>query len=102
MIDIAQCKLEQFVRQDAPSVGEAEQAVVREDRSAAHSPSVYDCLDAKIAQTAVSMNNFDSLSYHDIAENRKEGEDGRKRRLAINDKEGNVIDLKPVGQVSNT
>lgn len=38
MVDIAQREFEEFVGENAPSIGEAEQTMIREDSPQAHGP----------------------------------------------------------------
>lgn len=55
---------------------------------------------AQTTKTGMAMYNLNPLADGDIAKYGEEGEDGWERRLAIDDKEGNVVNLEPVGQVS--
>ena len=100
MINVAQCKLEQLVGQNAPSICKAKQTVVRKDCPQAHCPRMQDGLMAQAAKTSMSMDNLNALANYDIAEDGKEGEDGGKGRLAVDDEKGNVVDLEAVGQVA--
>lgn len=45
---------------------------------------------------------LDPLTYDDIAEDGEEREDGRKGRLAVDDKEGYVVDFEAIGKVAYT
>lgn len=50
----------------------------------------------------MAVYNLNFLANHNIAKDREEGEDGRERRFAIDDEEGDVVDLQPIGQVAHT
>jgi len=46
------------------------------------------------------MDYLDSFADHDIPEYGKEGEDGRKSRLAVDDEKWHVIDLEAICEMS--
>lgn len=46
------------------------------------------------------MDDVDLLPYEDVPEDRKKGEDGGKGCRAVDDKEGNVVDLEAIGEVA--
>ena len=48
------------------------------------------------------MDNVDVLPNHNIAEYREEREDSRERRFAVDDEERDVVDLEPIGKVTNS
>ena len=50
----------------------------------------------------MAMDNIDLLSDDDIAEYWEKGEDGRKCRFAVDDKEGNVVDLQSIREITHT
>ena len=50
----------------------------------------------------MAMDDLDSFAYNDIAEDWKEGEDGRESSLAVYDEEGDIVDLQSIRKVSNT
>jgi hypothetical protein len=50
----------------------------------------------------MSMDDLDSFAYNDIAEDWKEGKDGRERSLAVYNEEGYVVNLQSICKVSNT
>lgn len=53
------------------------------------------------AQTGVAVDNLDSFSDDNIPEDRKEGEDGWKGGFAVDDEEGDVVDLEAIGEISD-
>lgn len=101
MVDIAESKLEQLVGQDAGSIGEAKQTVISEDSAQTHGTGMQDGLMAQAAQTGMAMNDLDLLTDDNVAKDGEEGEDGGEGSLAIDNKEGYVIDLEAVGQVAD-
>ena len=101
MVYVTQGELEQLVGENAGGVGEAKQTVVGEAGAQPHGAGVQDGLVAQGAQTGMAVNNLDALAQHNLAENGEEGEDRRHGRLAVDDEEGNVVHLEPVGQVSH-
>jgi hypothetical protein len=99
MVDIAQCELEKLVCEDAACVREAEQTVVRKDGPQTHGPGMQYRLIAQTAQTGMAVYDLDALPNDDVAEDGKEGEDGRKGRLAVYDQKGHVVDFEAIGEV---
>jgi hypothetical protein len=49
----------------------------------------------------MSMDDLDSFAYNDIAEDWKEGKDGRERSLAVYNEEGYIVNLQSICKVSN-
>lgn len=49
----------------------------------------------------MAVNDVDLLTDDDVAEYWKEGEDGGKACRAVDDEEGHVVDLEPIGEVAN-
>jgi hypothetical protein len=49
----------------------------------------------------VSVDDFDLLADYDVPKYGEEGKDRRKGGLAIDDKEGYMIDLEAIGQIAN-
>jgi hypothetical protein len=49
----------------------------------------------------MAMHNLDSLTNDNVAKDREEGKDCRKRRLAIDDEKGDVVDLEAICEVSH-
>ena len=47
------------------------------------------------------MDDLYTLTNHNVAEYREEGEDGGEGRLAIDDEEGDVVDLEAIGEVAD-
>ncbi len=54
------------------------------------------------AHGGVTVYNLYPLSNDDVAEEREEGEDGRKGGGAVDDGKGNMEDFDAIGQVSDT
>lgn len=50
----------------------------------------------------MAVYNVDPLANDNIPEHGKEGEDGREGRLAIDNKEWYIIDLKSIGEIAYT
>lgn len=48
------------------------------------------------------MHDFDLLSYNDISEYWKEGEDSGKSSFSIDDKKRYMVDLEAIRKISNT
>ncbi len=71
-MDVAQCKLEELVGQNARSIRKSEKRVVGKDRPEAHSPCVEYRFVAQAAKTCMPMNNFNFLTNDDVAKDWKE------------------------------
>jgi hypothetical protein len=102
MVNITKRKLQELVGQYAPCVCKPKQAVVRKDSPQTHCPSVKNGLVAQAAETSMAVYYLDSFANHDISEDREEGEDSREGRLSVDDEEGDVVDLKTIGEVPHT
>lgn len=76
--------------------------MVGEDSSQTHRAGVEDGFSTEATETGMAMDDFDLFAYDNVAENREEGEDCREGGLAIDDEEGNVIDLESVGEIPDT
>lgn len=100
MINVAQSELEQLVGENTPSICKAKQTVICKDGSQSHCTCMQDGLVTQAAETGVPMDNLNALADDNVAEDREEGEDGGKGRFAVDDQEGNVVDLEPIGQVA--
>lgn len=100
MVHITQRELEQLVGKNASSVGKPKQGVIREDCSYAHGPGMQGCFPAQTAEGSMSVDDVDLLSYEDITEYREEREDGGKGCRAVDDEEGDVVDLEAIGKVA--
>lgn len=100
MIHIAQHKFQELVGQDARSVGEPKQRVVRKDGSQAHSTGMQNRLVSQVAQATMAVHDFYALADDNVAEDGEEGEDGRERGGAVDDEERDMVDFEPVGQVA--
>ena len=61
-----------------------------------------DGLMAQAAETGVAMDDVNLLTNDNVAEDGEEGEDGREGRLAINNKEGHMVDLETIGQIADS
>jgi hypothetical protein len=99
MVDITQGKFEQFVGQDRSCICEAKKRMVRKNRSQSHGSSMQDGLMTEAAEAGMAMHNLNFFSYYYISEHRKEREDSRHRRLAVDDQKWNVVDLEAIGKV---
>lgn len=75
--------------------------MVGKDGADAHGASMQCCFPAQAAEGGMPMYNIDLLSDDNVAEDRKEGEDGRQGGGTVDDPEGHVVDLEAVGQVAN-
>ena len=102
VVHVAQRKLQQFIRQDAGGVCEAEQGVVGENGPQAHCSGMDNGLATQVAQAGMSVHDLNLLSYDDVAEDGKEGKDGGEGGFAIDDEEGHMVHLKAVRQVAHT
>lgn len=76
--------------------------MVRENSPQSHSPGVNDCLNAKIAETSMTVDDFDTFADDDVPKDGEEREDSWKGRLSIDDEEWHVVDFDAVGQVTDT
>ena len=56
---------------------------------------------AKTAQTGVTVDDVDLLADHDVSEYGEEGEDGREGGGAVDDGEGDMVDLDAVRKISD-
>lgn len=54
------------------------------------------------AETSMAMYDLNFFSYDDVAENRKEGEDSRHGRFAVDHEEGNMVDLEAIGEIADS
>lgn len=52
-------------------------------------------------EASMAMYDLNFFSYDDVAENRKEGEDGRHGRFAVDHEKRNVVDLEAIGKIAN-
>jgi hypothetical protein len=101
MIHVAQGKLQQLVCENTRRICEAEKTMIRKTRPQSHGASVQDGLVAHAAQRRMSMHNLDLLAQHDLAEYGEEGEYGWHGGFAVDDEEGDVVYLEPVGKVAH-
>jgi hypothetical protein len=102
MVDITESELEKLVRQNAPRIGEAKQTVIRKDGPQTHGPRMQYGLMTQATKTGMTVHYLNLLADADIAEDGEEREDGGEGGLAIDDPEGDVIDLEAVCEVSHT
>lgn len=56
----------------------------------------------KVAEACMPMDDLDLLANDDVSEDGKEGEDCRKSRFPVDDKEGNVVDFETICKISNS
>jgi len=56
----------------------------------------------EIAETPMSMNNFDLLANDNVSKDRKEREDSWKCCLPVYDEERNVVDLQAICKISHS
>lgn len=75
--------------------------MIGEDGPDAHGPGVQCGLPAEVAEGGMAVYNVDLFTDDDVPEDREEGEDGRKACRAVDDEEGHVVDLEPVGEVAD-
>lgn len=75
--------------------------MIRKDSPQSHGSCMQDALVAETAKTAMPMNDLNSLTDADVTQRRKEGEDGGKGSLAVNDKERDVVDFESVIKIAN-
>jgi hypothetical protein len=61
-----------------------------------------DSFPTEAAQTGVSMNNVNLLSNHNVSEYGKERKNGRECCFAVDNEEGNVVDLQSIGEVTDS
>lgn len=54
---------------------------------------------AETTQAGMPVDDLDLFANDDIAENRKEGEDGRHGRFAVNNEERDMVNLESIGKV---
>lgn len=102
VVNIAQCKLEQLVRQDRSSIRESKEGVICEHCPQAHRPRVENGLSAEAAETRMTVDDFNLFPNDDVAEDREEREDRRKCCLAVDDEKGDMVDLEPICEVAHT
>lgn len=101
MVNITQRKLQQLVRKNAPQLRKAIQRVIRIHRPQPHRPAVQDGLVGHGAQRRVAVHDLDALADEDVPQHGKQREDGGEDGAAVNDEEGDVVDLEPVGEVAH-
>ncbi len=100
MVNIAQGKFQQLVGQNAPSVCESKQGMIRKDCAETHGAGVQYSFVAEATETGVSMYYFDFFSECDIAKYREERKDCGECGLAVYYEKRDVIDLETIGEVS--
>jgi hypothetical protein len=100
MINIAQSELQKLIGEYATSIRESKETMIRKDSPQAHGPRMQYGLVAQATKTGMSVYDLDALANYNIAKDGEEREDGREGGLAVDDPEGNVVDLEAVGQVS--
>lgn len=76
--------------------------MISKDGPQAHGAGVEDGLVAQTAETGMAVDYLYVLPDDDVPEGREEGEDGGEGGLAVDDEEGDVIDLESVGQIAYT
>ena len=101
VIYVAEDKLEQLVGQDARGVSEPKERMIGKDGPQPHGSRVENALVAQAAQAPVAVDDFYPLPNEDVSEDGKEGEDGGEGGLAVDDEEGHVVDLEPVGEMAD-
>lgn len=101
MINITQGELQQLIRQDTRRISKPIQRMIRKHSPQPHRPRMQNRLMTQRAQTRMPMHNLNLLADANIAKDGEEGEHGRKRRVAVDDEEGHVVDLEPVGQIAD-
>lgn len=102
MVHIAQRKLQKLVREDCSCVRKAKEAVICEDSSQSHRPGMQNSFMTQTTETGMTVDYLDPFAYDNVAKDREEGEDGWEGSLAVDDEEGHVIDLQPVGEIPHT
>lgn len=102
MVHVAQGELQQLVRQDTGSICEAEQTVIRKDGPQAHCPCMQYGFMAEAAETGMTVYYLYVLSYNNVPKDWEEREDGREGGFAVDDEEGNMVDLQPVRKVPHS
>lgn len=75
--------------------------MVRIDGPQAHGPRVEDGLVAQAAQAGMAVDDVDALAQDNVAEDGKEGEDGREAGGAVEDKKWDVVNLEAVGEIAH-
>jgi hypothetical protein len=102
VIDVAECKLQKLIGKNTGDVCEAKERMIGEYSPQTHCSRMHDCSMAKVAQARMPMHDFNLLSNDDVSKYGEERKDGRKCRLAIYDKKGDVIDFQAIGKISNS
>ncbi|KAM5501250.1 hypothetical protein McanMca71_005364 [Microsporum canis] len=94
--------LSTLVCEDRAGVCKSKQGVVGEDGTESHCSGVEDGFMTETAQAAVPMHNLYLLTNHNVPEDGEEGKDGWHGRFAVNDEEGDMVDLETVRQITHT
>jgi hypothetical protein len=102
VVNITQCEFEKLVRENGTRISEAKERVIGKNSPQAHCARMQDSFMAKTAETAMAMHNLNTFANANVPEGGKEREDGRKGGGAVDDEEGNVVDLDAVCEVANT
>jgi hypothetical protein len=76
--------------------------MIREDGPQTHGARMKDSFSTEATQTGVSMYNVNLLSNDDIPEYGEERENGRECCFAVDNEEGNVVDLQSIGKVTDS
>jgi hypothetical protein len=101
MVNVAECELQELVGEYAASICKAEQTVICKDGPQAHGPGMQNSFVAQATKASMAMYDLDSFADHNVAEDGKEGEDSGERRLAVDDQEGDIVDLEAICKVSH-
>lgn len=100
MVHVAQCKFQKLVGQNAGSICETKQGMIRKNSPQSHCSRMQYSFMAKTAQTCVAMHNLNLLAYDNVPKYGEEREDGWEGSGAVHDQERDVVDLEAIREVS--
>jgi hypothetical protein len=101
VINITERKLEQLICKNTRRIRKPKQRMIRKNRPQPHRPRMQNALMTHGTQTPMSMHNLNPLPDANIPKHRKTRKHGGKGGLAVDDEEGDVVDLEAVCEVAD-
>lgn len=101
VVNVTQGEFEKLIRENGTCISKAKERVVGKNSPQPHCAGMQDSFMAKTAETAMAVHNLNTFANTNVPEGGKEGEDGRKCGGAVDDEEGNVVDLDAVCEIAD-
>lgn len=100
MIDIAEGKLEQFVRQDRAGIGEPKQRMIGKTHLEPHGFPVEDSFLTERGKGAMAMDNVNGFTNKNAAKQREKAKQGGKCGFRVDHQRRHIVHLEPIGHVA--